>query len=131
MRYVLLHELKAINTLVNRVYTPDKPFGVKDEELLLEAAERPIQSLFGEEAFPTFWLKCAALFSTTLKNRPFHYGNRRTGFAALVLMLYMNGYELTASENEAEKFTRYVWTDRPSIGIISEWIEKHSKEISE
>ncbi|GEL08264.1 type II toxin-antitoxin system death-on-curing family toxin [Salisediminibacterium halotolerans] len=129
MRYVLLHELKWINTLVNRIYSPDQPFGVRDEEALVDAAERPIQSLFGEEAFPTFWLKCAALYSTVLKNRPFYYGNRRTAFAALVLMLYLNGYRLTASENRAEEYTRHVWVNKPSIGEISAWIEKYAEPV--
>ncbi|CAM3837260.1 type II toxin-antitoxin system death-on-curing family toxin [Alkalicoccus chagannorensis] len=128
MRYLLLHELKALNTMLNRIYSPDHPFGVRDELELLAAAERPIQSLFDEEAFPTFPLKCAALFSTLLKKRPFEYGNRRTAFAALVLMMHLNGWRLTAGENEAEQFTRHVWENGESIGSVASWIEERMEK---
>lgn len=90
------------------------------------AIARPKQTVFGDEAYETTWLKAAALFHSLTQNHPFHNGNKRTGFAAMKQFLWLNGFRLIASEESAEYFTVYIVTDKPSIEKTGEWIEHHS-----
>lgn len=40
--------------------------------------------------------------------------------------LWLNRYRLIAPEEEAEFFTVYIVTEKPSTEEIAEWIERHS-----
>ncbi|WP_411842420.1 type II toxin-antitoxin system death-on-curing family toxin [Salinicoccus sp. HZC-1] len=119
-------EVVFLNQLLIETYSPQELKGVKDRNLLQSALGRPQQSVFGQDAYKTIWLKAAALFESLTQNHPFHNGNKRTGFASMKQFLWLNGFRFTASEEEAEYFTVHIVTEKPSIAEISEWIEKFS-----
>jgi len=74
--------------------------GVRDEGLLQAALARPQQLHASGEQPDT--LELAAAYTTGIvRNHPFIDGNKRTGFVIGVLFLEMNGYRLTASEEDA------------------------------
>ncbi len=74
--------------------------GVRDEGLLQSALTRPQQlHAYGER--PDIVELAAAYTSGIVCNHPFIDGNKRTGFVIGVLFLEMNGYRLTASEEDA------------------------------
>ena len=127
-RFITDKEAILLNALVIKRYTPNEPIGVKDLTLLDSALHRPQQSVFGEDAYPTLLDKAAALFASLSQNHAFHNTNKRTGFAATFLFLKLNGYQLTASEKEAEDFTVYIVTEKPSFSVIVEWLQKHSSD---
>ncbi|WKA48042.1 type II toxin-antitoxin system death-on-curing family toxin [Geobacillus zalihae] len=95
----------------------------KFPELLNSAVNRPKQSAFGQDAYPTLWLKAAALYASLCQNHPFHNANKRTGFVAMKQSLWLNGYRFAASEKEADDYTLKVVTDQPSIEEIAMWME--------
>ncbi|MDP8258918.1 MAG: type II toxin-antitoxin system death-on-curing family toxin, partial [Candidatus Aadella gelida] len=70
---------------------------MRDEGLLESAVFRPRGIVFGQEAYPDFFEKCAVLGYALIQNHPFVDGNKRTGFASMHLMLLMNGYDLASS----------------------------------
>lgn len=127
-RFITDKEAILLNALVIKRYTPNEPIGVKDWTLLDSALHRPQQSLFGEDAYPTLLDKAAALFASLSQNHAFHNANKRTGFAATFLFLKLNGYQLIASEKEAEDFTVYIVTEKPSLTVIVEWLQKNSSD---
>ncbi|HHY73788.1 MAG TPA: type II toxin-antitoxin system death-on-curing family toxin [Bacillus bacterium] len=128
IRYLTEKEVILINALVIRRYSPKEQIGVKLPELLNSAVYRPQQSLFENEAYPTIWLKAAALFESLAKKHSFHNANKRTAFASMKQFLWLNGYTLTASETEAEDFTVHIVVTKPSIPLqqIADWIEGNS-----
>lgn len=126
VRYLTETEVERLNQLILERYSPDEIEGVKDYNLLRSALGRPKQSAFLDEAYDTVWLKAAALFESLTQNHPFHNGNKRTGFSAMKQFLWLNGYRLIAPEEEAEFFTVYIVTEKPSTEEIAEWIERHS-----
>ena len=74
--------------------------GVRDEGLLQSALARP-QQLHAYGVRPDTAKLAAAYTAGIVRNHPFIDGNKRTGFVIGVLFLEMNGYRLTASEEDA------------------------------
>lgn len=66
VRFLTEKEIIFINAMVVKQYTPTEEIRVKEPSLLNSAVNRPKQSAFGEDAYPTIWLKAAALFESTL-----------------------------------------------------------------
>ena len=127
-RFLTEKEIIFLNALLIEKYTPEEQKGVKFPELLNSAVNRPKKSAFGQDAYPTLWLKAAALYASLCQNHPFHNANKRTGFAAMKQFLWLNGYLLAAPEKEAEEYTVKVVTDKPSIEEIAMWIETWAKK---
>ncbi len=76
------------------------PAGVRDEGLLKSALARPKQ-LYAYGNSPDTVELATAYTACILRNHPFIDGNKRTGFIIGALFLEMNGYRLTASEEDA------------------------------
>lgn len=64
--YLTTNQVIAINTVQIKLYSSDEPLGVKDPTLLDSAINRPRQSLFGSDAYPTIYEKAAALFESII-----------------------------------------------------------------
>jgi death-on-curing protein len=57
---------------------------LRDPGLLDAAAYRPRASVLGAEAYPTLWLKAAALMDSIVRTRPLAEGNWRLAWLAVV-----------------------------------------------
>lgn len=74
--------------------------GVRDAALLESALARARQlHAYGETADPVDM--ATAYVSGIVRNHPFVDGNKRTGFVIGVLFLELNGFSVTASEEDA------------------------------
>jgi death-on-curing protein len=73
---------------------------VRDWGLLESALARPQASVFGEDAYPGLNGRAAALLHSLVTNRGLVDGNKRLGLVAVLLFYGMNGYDLTATEDE-------------------------------
>jgi len=76
------------------------PAGVRDDGLLKSALARP-QQFYAHGNSPDTVELATAYTAGILGNQPFIDGNQRTGFIIGALFLEMNGYRLTASEEDA------------------------------
>ena len=74
---------------------------VRDMDLLEAAVGRPMQSVFGEDAYPTLEEKAAALLHSIARNHPFADGNKRTATIAAIFMLRVNGLHVNWEPEEA------------------------------
>lgn len=74
---------------------------VRDMDLLESAAGRPMQTVFGADAYPTVSEKAAALLHSIAHNHPFADGNKRTATVAALFMLEVNGIHVTWAAHEA------------------------------
>ncbi len=102
--------------------------GIRDQGLLESAVFRPHATVFGQDAYPDLLEKCAVLGFSLIQNHPFVDGNKRVGFAAMHLMLLMNGYDLTADYNEAIKMIEKVAQGKLKEFEVAEWIKGHIKK---
>ncbi len=73
---------------------------VRDWGLLESALARSKASVFGEDAYPGLNGKAAALLHSVVTNHALVDGNKRLGLVAVLLFYGMNGYDLTATEDE-------------------------------
>jgi death-on-curing protein len=78
--------------------------GLRGEEGLLAAIERPWQASFGQEHFDSPFEKAAALMEPIIRRHPFIDGNKRTATASASYLLSTFGYEVEAEQQELEDF---------------------------
>jgi len=130
VKYLTVKQVIMINAMVIQKHTPSEEVRVSNHSLLESAIHRPQQSAFGKDAYDTIWLKAAALFHSLAMNHPFVNGNKRTAFASLYQFLWINGFKLTASEQNAEDFTLKMVNKKPSmrLAMIAKWIERNTKK---
>lgn len=128
-RYLTSQEVIAINFFLIERYSPAEIKGVKEPFLLDSAIHRPMQSAFGEEAYPNIFTKAAALFDSIAKNHCFHNANKRTAFAALRQFLAYNGYSFMPNKKEAADFVVDTVNSIYTFEEIVHFIEKHSARV--
>ncbi len=101
--------------------------GLRDEESLLAAIERPWQASFGTEHFPSPFEKAAAVMESIIRRHPFVDGNKRTGTAAASYLLSTFDYEVETEQKELEDFAVRVAVGEFETAEISRWFESHSR----
>lgn len=101
--------------------------GVRELNFLRLAVGRPQMSAGLKDAYPTIYLKAAAMFHSIINNHPFLDGNKRTSLFSVVLFLNYNSFETEFTKDEAIKFTLKAHNDDWSVEEIAQWIKKHTK----
>jgi death-on-curing protein len=104
-------------------------FRVRDLGLLDSALSRPRASLFGQDAYPSIYLKAAALMESIILNHPMIDGNKRSSWFGLNAFLLLNGLVIEADQVEAYEFVLGIPTKKIDIESSANWIEKHSKKL--
>jgi len=104
-------------------------FRVRDLGLLDSALSRPRASLFGQDAYPSIYLKAAALMESIILNHPMIDGNKRSSWFGLNAFLLLNGLVIEADQVEAYEFVLVIATKKIDIESSANWIEKHSKKL--
>ena len=66
--------------------------GIRDLGLLESAIAQPMASFGGEFLHQDIFEMAAALHFSLVSNHPFIDGNKRTGLAAMLMFLELNGY---------------------------------------
>ena len=74
---------------------------VRDVGLLDSALARPASSAFGRDAYPSLPLKAAALMHSLTGNHALMDGNKRLALHLTHLFVYLNGCDLTMTQDEA------------------------------
>lgn len=75
-------------------------FAVRDHGLLASAVARPRATAFGEDAYPTPYLKAAALLHSLACNHPLVDGNKRLAWLATFVFLDVDGIRLSTSQDD-------------------------------
>jgi death-on-curing protein len=101
--------------------------GVRDEESLLAAIERPWQASFGREHVASSFEKAAALMESIIRRHPYVDGSKRTGTASASYLLSTLGYDVDAEQRDLEDFAVSVAEGDLEIAEIALWFEYHSR----
>lgn len=88
--------------------------GIRDISLIQSAVARP---------------EAAALIHSIIKNHPFVDGNKRTAITSASIFLLRNGFLVSASNIELERFTLNVASKDIELNKIAGWFKKHTKKI--
>lgn len=112
--------------------------GMRDIGLLKSTAAMPAMRFGGDYLHDDILTMAAAYLFHITRNHPFIDGNKRTGAAALLVFLLMNGIELNADEYSFERLVRSVAegkTDKAAIvrflreNTVSESLAEDAKDI--
>jgi death on curing protein len=98
---------------------------VRDRGLLASAAARPRSSAFGEDAYPTFAAKAAALMHSIARNHALIDGNKRLAWAATRIFCLLNGRDLNFSLDEADALVVAVARGDLEVPEIAASIQTH------
>jgi|SRR5690625_580551 len=127
--YLTTNQVIAINTLLIHLYSPKEHSGVKDPNLLDSAINRPMQSVFGKDAYPSIYEKAAALFESIAKNHAFHNANKRTALASLIIFLKINDYKWIMGIDEEQDFTVDVVNHKYTFQEIALMIKEYTVKL--
>ncbi|QIH77439.1 type II toxin-antitoxin system death-on-curing family toxin [Macrococcoides canis] len=125
MYYLTEEDIILLNTFLIKKYSPKEQIGVVEPTSLHMTVESPKQYVFGEELYPTIYLKAANLYRNIVMKYIFHNGNKRTAFMALNVFLRKNSLHLKVDSDEAVEFTVRIATERLEEEEIAKWIERH------
>jgi death-on-curing protein len=103
---------------------------VRDAGLLAAAAARPRVTVFGEDAYPTFEDKAAALLHSLVSNHALVDGNKRLTWSAARVFCLLNGRDLTYTVDEAEDLMLSAASGALVVPRIAVWIVDHSATTS-
>jgi death-on-curing protein len=79
----------------------------------------------GEDLYTTLAEKAAALGFSLIGNHPFVDGNKRVGHAALETFLLLNGHELDAEVDDAERIILEVAAGECIRERFRDWVQAH------
>lgn len=126
VRYLTHEEILDIHDLSIERY--GGLVGVRDAGLLDSALAQPAQSFDGIELYPTLAEKAARLAYGIIKNHPFVDGNKRTGAAALALLLRMNGIGFTPNLDDMLAIIIAVADGSANLEALTDWTKQQIDE---
>ena len=116
-----LHDLSIIN------YGGSQ--GIRDQGLMESAKARPYQTFGGKDLYPTVLEKAAALAESIIINHPFIDGNKRTGLLAMLLILEIGNFKITASNDDTYNFTIEISTGEIKFEEIVLWLKNNTEVV--
>ncbi len=113
----------------DQIETHGGSHGVRDEGGLDAALARAEQiRAYAETPPDLFQLAAAICYGITRIRHPFVDGNKRMGFIALHMTLWINGFYLDATEADAAKIMIGVSEGSVSENDLVKWVSDHSFE---
>ena len=97
--------------------------GLRDEGLLDSALARPLNLAAYEQ--PDVAALAASYALALAKNHAFVDGNKRAGFLAMGLFLYLNGHRLTATQADATVTMLAVAAGEIDEATLADWIRRN------
>lgn len=102
--------------------------GIRDIDLLKSALAMPRAGI-AEQYFHTDIVEMAAAYLFHIvRNHPFSDGNKRTGAAAAIVFLYLNGFEVDAGEREFENLVRRVAEGKEGKEDITRFLKRRTRQ---
>ena len=100
--------------------------GIRDKNLLASAVNTPFQTFMGNDLYPTIYDKAAQLCYGIANNHPFTDGNKRTALHSMYVYLIINGFDITASQQEVENLIINVAAGNMPNTELAEWLRENT-----
>ena len=104
--------------------------GLRDPNLLDSALAQPRMTVGGKFVHKTIFDKAAAYGFHICRNHPFVDGNKRVAFVLMDIFLQKNGWEITASEEEAYSMMMSLASGRFSKAQLARWLKEYSSKFT-
>ena len=127
MRYLTLGEVLDLHRRI--IEQSGGAVGVRELGGVESAVAQPQMTFGGEELYPTIESKATALCFSLVMNHPFVDGNKRIGHAAMETFLVMNGFEVVANVDDAEKIILTLAAGEVSREELLEWVTSHIRRL--
>lgn len=98
--------------------------GMRDENALRAALERPFSGFGQTEFYPNPEEKASAILESVVKNHPFIDGNKRTGYVFMRLVLMNFGKDIQATQDEKYEFIIGIASGKLDFQEIVIWIKQ-------
>ena len=99
--------------------------GVLNEGMLDSALQAPFQTFGGEELLPETKDKIIRLAYGLIKNHSFRDGNKRIGALVLLTLLEINGYHVSATNEEFANIIMGIAASEKNDKDLSDWVDNH------
>lgn len=106
-------------------------FRVRDMGLLESASMRPQTSVYGQDAYPSFSEKVAALMHSLARNHALIDGNKRLAWSAGRAFCLMNGRDLKIPIDEAENIILALAQGKLDVPDLAATIERYLLTVKE
>lgn len=103
--------------------------GIRDKNLLASAVKTPFQTFMGNDLYPSIYDKAAQLCYGITNNHPFTDGNKRTALHSMYVYLIINGYDITATQQDVENLIINVAAGRMDNTELSKWLQENTIQI--
>lgn len=100
--------------------------GVRDKNLLASAVNAPFQTFMGSDLYPFLYDKAAQLCYGIANNHPFTDGNKRTALHSMYVYLIINGFDITASQQEVENLIINVAAGNMTNVELAQWLRDNT-----
>jgi len=100
--------------------------GLRDRGGLEAALAQPRMTFGGADLYPTLVDKAAALCFSLVMRHPFVDGNKRVGYAAMRLLLDLNGWTIQAQVDDAEQIVLRLAAGQFSREQFNTWVHEHA-----
>lgn len=126
MKYLTLEEILFMHHRILVELQPDNDtFAVVNPGSLESAVSRPMQSVFGNDAYPTAYAKAAALTQSLISNHCFQDGNKRIGISAGIIFMINNGFVLNATDDDVYSAAFNTSKGDWKLDELKVWFENH------
>ena len=103
--------------------------GIRDKNLLVSAVNTPFQTFMGNDLYPSIYDKAAQLCYGIVKNHPFTDGNKRTALHSMYVYLIINGFDITASQQEVENLIINVAAGNMTNIELAQWLKDNTIQL--
>jgi death-on-curing protein len=103
--------------------------GVRDLKGLESALARPFQTFGGEDLYPDFFAKAAAIAESIIINHPFIDGNKRTGYVLMESILRYGNVKVIADDELLYNFMISISMGEKRFDDIVEWLKNNTQKI--
>lgn len=100
--------------------------GLRDRGGLEAALAQPRMTFGGADLYPTLADKAAAICFSLVMRHPFVDGNKRVGYAAMRLLLDLNGWTIQAQVDDAEEIVLQLAAGQLPREQFSTWVHEHA-----
>lgn len=103
--------------------------GLRDRDLLESAVFRMQAGFGGSDLYPDVFTKAAVLCHSLIHNHPFVDANKRCAYESARIFLQLNGYDISASVDNAFDFIVSIAENKQTVDQIAGWLEEHTKPL--
>lgn len=121
IRYLSVLDIRTINRFLIQIQTPSETIAVLKENELASSQARPNIYRYYNHTEDMFKL-AASLIESLILNHPFANANKRTAAFSGYMFLLINGYELTAPENDVVEMMLGIANKKYLFEDIENWL---------